>query len=898
MSNFFNSIVIYPLTQIIEFVFVFCNKIFGNAGFSLMGVSFAVSMLTLPLYVVAESWQQTERLKQAKMKPFVDRIKHYFKGNEQYMILTTYYSQNKYHPIMGLRSAFGLLIQIPFFTAAYTCISAMEAIKGKGFLFIDDMGSPDATFMLGTFAVNILPIAMTLINVVASAVYLKGSSIREKIQTYALAFIFLALLYNSPSGLVLYWTMNNIFSLVKNVFYRLKNPLRTLYWIFCALTAILIAYLIFGKVLAFRRALLICGVVSLVFFVPLIVKFCNRLVDGRLSGLRDNFRKRTVLFALSAAGIMLLLGFFIPGNLISSSPMEFSGIDGYGSPMFFIFNTFMQAVGFCFVWPFLIYFLFKERVQTLLSTGFFVLLLVSLLNCLVFSGNYGTLSKLLVFTDVASVDSTVAMIVLNLVAVTAVALVCIILFGYRISDFFACIAGMVCFVMLVSSFISFSTINDGYRKFRSNTAVADDSITPVFRFTRTGKNVLLVFLDRVQGGYIEPLFSECPELARQMTGFTFYRNTVSFNGHTLLASPACYGGYEYTPEEMNRRSEIPLVEKHNESALLLPRVFSEQFGYTAVVADPQWTNYSWIPDIKIYDKYPGIKAINLEGKYLDLWYREHQDTGKITVTSDTLKRNILWYGFFRTSMCAMRPAFYNSGKYWSTNTKNNDFDDYLGGYSTLEYLPRLSTFDNDRDSFITMTNESTHQSILLQPPEYRPSSSLDFDGLGGKYLFDDKFHCYAGAFKRLGEFFEILKKEGCYDNTKIILYSDHGVGAWEDDFTSDEKFAAIRPGNYHPFLMVKDFNETGALRTSDEFMTNADVPSIAVSHLEKAVNPYTGAGISSALKDNGALVCVSGMFMPHHIKSRYVFTPGENEWYRVKGDIFNSRNWVQEKRAE
>ena len=92
VSNFFYSLIIYPLTQIIELVFCFCNKLFDNEGFSLIGVSLAVSMLTLPLYIVAEAWQQVERDKQALMKNQIDRIKAVFKGNEQYMILTTYYS--------------------------------------------------------------------------------------------------------------------------------------------------------------------------------------------------------------------------------------------------------------------------------------------------------------------------------------------------------------------------------------------------------------------------------------------------------------------------------------------------------------------------------------------------------------------------------------------------------------------------------------------------------------------------------------------------------------------------------------------------------------------------------------------------------------------------------------
>ena len=208
----FYSLVIYPLTQIIEFVYSFCYKIFSNTGISIIGVSCAVSLLTLPLYIVAEGWQQVERNIQKKMKPEVDKIKAVFHGNEQYMILSTYYRQNHYHPIMSLRSAFGLLIQIPFFTAAYSCLSHMSALQGQSFLFIRNMGQPDALFTIGNFNVNVLPIAMTLINMVSGTLYTRGLSLRDKIQTYGLALVFVVILYDSPAGLVMYWTMNNLFS--------------------------------------------------------------------------------------------------------------------------------------------------------------------------------------------------------------------------------------------------------------------------------------------------------------------------------------------------------------------------------------------------------------------------------------------------------------------------------------------------------------------------------------------------------------------------------------------------------------------------------------------------------------------------------------------------------------
>ncbi|MBO5691100.1 MAG: membrane protein insertase YidC, partial [Spirochaetaceae bacterium] len=233
MGEILYTVILYPLVQIIEIAFMVFDKLFSNTGIAVMGVSFVVTVLCLPLYIVAERWQQLERDTQARLKGGVDRIKAVFKGDEQYMILSTYYRQNHYHPMMALRSSFGLLIQVPFFMAAYSCLSSLPALQGQSFLFIRDMGSPDALFTIGGFGVNVLPIVMTLINIAAGAIYTKGFSFKEKAQIYGMALLFLVILYNSPAGLVLYWTMNNVFSLVKNIFYKLKHPVWVLYILMC-----------------------------------------------------------------------------------------------------------------------------------------------------------------------------------------------------------------------------------------------------------------------------------------------------------------------------------------------------------------------------------------------------------------------------------------------------------------------------------------------------------------------------------------------------------------------------------------------------------------------------------------------------------------------------------------
>ena len=75
----------------------------------------------------------------------------------------------------------------------------------------------NALFKFHGIAVNVLPVLMTVINLASGAIYSKEQSRKDKIQIWTLALIFLVILYNSPSGLVLYWTFNNLFSLIKNI---------------------------------------------------------------------------------------------------------------------------------------------------------------------------------------------------------------------------------------------------------------------------------------------------------------------------------------------------------------------------------------------------------------------------------------------------------------------------------------------------------------------------------------------------------------------------------------------------------------------------------------------------------------------------------------------------------
>ena len=89
------------------------------------------------------------------------------------MMLQTYYRQNNYKPTSALNGSVSLLLEILFFMAAYQFLSHLEILNGASLGPITNLGVPDGLLMIGGISINLLPILMTLINLISSAIYLK-----------------------------------------------------------------------------------------------------------------------------------------------------------------------------------------------------------------------------------------------------------------------------------------------------------------------------------------------------------------------------------------------------------------------------------------------------------------------------------------------------------------------------------------------------------------------------------------------------------------------------------------------------------------------------------------------------------------------------------------------------
>jgi len=891
MADIFYTIIISPIVQIIEFVYVFFFKVFKNEVFSVLGVSLTVSFLSLPLYMMAERLQDVERNIVKRLKPTVDKIKSVFSGDEQFMILSAFYRQNHYHPLYSLRSSIGLIIQIPFFIAAYSFLSHLEVLHGVSFFSIKDISSPDSLLHIGNIPVNILPILMTLINCAAGFVYTKNLFFRDKIQVYGMAALFLLLLYNSPAALVLYWTLNNIFSLIKHIFYKIKNPSKTLYIVICFVFSLFIIYLLFFmRNRQIKLRLLVSLIISLFYFLPLFLKGFNYLYKHLLEKIFVNRKNMIILLFLSCFSLFLLAGMYIPSSVIASSPDEFCYIESHASPFIYIIHSNLFFFGFFIVWPVSIFFLFSDKIKSVLLFILVFLALIFSTYTIAFSGNYGIIDTLFNFTSTGVIKTALFQAVLSLIVPLLILFIILFTFNKNKIFYLNSFLSILIISFTVISLSNIIKIKKAYTLLSVKMAGTPEKtiLEPIFNLSKENKNVIVFMADGSINGFIPIIFDEHPELEKKFDGFTLFRNTASYSTHTLMGVPPLWGGYDYTPIEMNKRNDIPLVEKHNQALLTIPILLSEA-GFNVTVTDPSWSNYSWISDLTPYEKYEKINAVNTIRQYTSLWYKINEPDKK-EFTYPRIMRNIIWFSLLKMNNPLIRKIIYDSGWYWSTDDNGNSIINFIHSYAVLDFLPNLTSFDSTEQSALLITNETTHDFVYLHGENYKPSEIPSSIG-NTRHATDGKYHSDTALYLKLGEWFDLLRKNGVYDNTRIIIAADHGGSVY--NLISDEPLSIKNESRerFNPVFLFKDFNSHGPLSLNDDFMTNADVPFYTLNGLlDNPVNPFTGNPITTQPKENGILLTThhSPMAGSH---GKYVFNIKKNQWIYLHDSIFEASNW-------
>lgn len=869
-----------PLELFFEVVYSVAYRALGDPALAIIFLSLAMNILVLPLYRRADIMQEEQRDLAIAMKPWTDHIKKAFKGDERFMMLQTYNRQNGYKPTDVLKGSISLLLEIPFFIAAFHFLSNLKLLNGVPFGPIADLGAPDALLQLGGLSINLLPILMTVINLISAAIYLKGFPLSSKIQTYGIAAIFLLLLYNSPAGLVFYWTLNNVFSLAKNIIYKLRGTATT-------------------------------------------ATHKSRAVTKRWFGIPEATPADDKTFALGGLFAAILIGVFIPLTVIQASPAEFIDPTAYRSPLWFVAETFALALGTFVLWFGVFYRLASSKGKSVFGFILLCFIVIGIVNFLAFGTTYGNLTPYLQY-DYPPVIEPLQMVINAVVVLAAAALLFVVWKKQRTAARIVYLCLIVAFA--VSAGISANTINgelDTIKKNIENTQQAEDPIIPL---SKNGKNVVVIMLDRAIPQYLPYFVEEKPELKEMFSGFTVYTNAISYGTHTNVGAPALYGGSDYRPKQMNERNTIPLRVKHNEALKVMPTLFSGQ-GYATTFFDAPYANYAWIPDLSIFNDIPNMHAtVTMNGRYYNKNYKTPEDKEHF---HNEQTRNLFCYGLFKVAPTALQPALYQGGGYnsvepvvqiWISPSRSIGTNPYfMESYSVLDSLKNLTNIENDeRNNLFIMANNATHEPTILEEPSYEPVNSVDntsYDtehaqrkdekGNALKFIDEEAYDLYytptfyeinMAALLKLGQWFDYLKEQGVYDNTRIIIASDH---SWPYLFDKDLRFSVLNEDKgasysydvraFTCLLMEKDFGTTG-FSFNDNFMTTADVPVMATKGIiENPTNPFTGNNISSDYKSESSQYVLDSEHWDTNINNGNTFRPGR--WYSVRDDSSQRNNW-------
>ena len=658
---------IYPIELVFEILFSLIFKMTGNEALALILLSLAVNFLVLPLYNRADKIQEISRNKEKEIAPFIKHIRQNFKGDERFMLLQTCYRQHDYSPLNVLKSSVSLLLQIPFFMAAYNMLSDNRLLAGTSMGPIKDLSAPDGLIVIGALAINLLPILMTVINLISGLIYGKDMPLKSMIQLYALAAVFLVLLYNSPAGLVFYWTLNNVFSLCKNIVIRLM------------------------------------------------AKHKKDKAAAPASKAKD---ATGLVFLASSVFLAVYVGFYLPSCVMMSSPKEFVNRATLINPATYLAVPFITDIGLFVIWGGMFYLLASPKARKIMASFMFAAACCSVFTGQLFSNEYGTMSSLLVYDQI--INPQTSQILLNLGGIILITAVCFVLVKF-LKPLAGTIAGVGAVVMIVMTCMNIAVITDTFKwKFDED---LNSSAKPEFTLSTEGQNVVVIMVDRAVGPMVPYIFAENPELVEKFDGFTYYENTMSFGPSTNFGAPALYGGYDYLPYDMNQQNDRLLVDKHNESLKVLPTIFTNE-GYNCTFVNPTYAGYSWIPDLSVFDDMENVDAYNIGYNFVD------GIEGYCAGAEDIMLHNLCCFSFFKASPLFMQLAIYDNGNYntlglidydaaiQTTNGLSQAYGhnvDFEAQYYALKGMPEMTQIlDDDSDNLLIFCTEITHNPTLLQ----------------------------------------------------------------------------------------------------------------------------------------------------------------------------------------
>jgi YidC/Oxa1 family membrane protein insertase len=195
----------------------FFNGFFHNYGIAIIFLTIVIKILFWPL--THKSYKSMKEMQ--KLQPLMAKLREKYKGNREQMNkeLMGLYKTYKVNPMGG---CLPMVIQIPVFFALFRVLGvSIELRHAPFFLWINDLSAPDRLFrfpfeipfMSPPYGIPILTLLMGASMFIQQKMTpTPGDPTQAKIMLF-LPIIFTVMFINFPSGLVLYWLVNNVLSI-------------------------------------------------------------------------------------------------------------------------------------------------------------------------------------------------------------------------------------------------------------------------------------------------------------------------------------------------------------------------------------------------------------------------------------------------------------------------------------------------------------------------------------------------------------------------------------------------------------------------------------------------------------------------------------------------------------
>jgi len=181
-------------------------------GWSIVIMTICIKTLFWPLSAKASRSQK----RMGKIQGPMAELKEKYKDNPQKMQQETLklFREHQVNPVAG---CLPMLVQMPIFLGLFYMLRSASELRHESFLWVSDLSMPDTLTYIAGYPLNVLPLIMGLtmfFQMRMMPVSPTADPAQQKIFKF-LPFIFLIFLYNFSSGLVLYWTVQNLLTILQ-----------------------------------------------------------------------------------------------------------------------------------------------------------------------------------------------------------------------------------------------------------------------------------------------------------------------------------------------------------------------------------------------------------------------------------------------------------------------------------------------------------------------------------------------------------------------------------------------------------------------------------------------------------------------------------------------------------